>query len=180
MSPTTGGAFTHSGLAYYIDANGDGVPDNFTPITTSSAIPAGTQFKYVVAGVVPAGATAGQTGTIGVSVTDTAANNASNTDTTTVANSVINVTKALSTTTGPSPSTGPITITLSYTNSGTSAASSVALTDALPAGMTYVANSGRWSVSGTTALSDGAGGDPAGINYTVTGSTISAVTKPVP
>ena len=174
-APTTGGAFTHSGLAYYIDANGDGVPDNFTPITTSGAIPAGTQFKYVVAGVVPAGATAGQTGTIGVSVTDTAANNASNTDTTTVANSVINVTKALSTTTGPSPSTGPITITLSYTNSGTSAASSVALTDALPAGMTYVANSGRWSVSGTTALSDGAGGDPAGINYTVTGSTISAV-----
>ncbi len=171
---TTGGAFTHTGLVYYIDANGDGLPDNATPITSSGAIPAGGQFRYVVAGVVPAGATAGQTGTITLTATDTAANTASNTDTTTVANSVINVTKALSTTSGPSPSTGPITVTLSFTNSGTQAAANVALTDALPSGMTYVANSGRWSASGATALSDAAGGDPAGINYTVTGSTVSA------
>ena len=173
-APTTGGAFTPTGLAYYIDANGDGVPDNSTPITSTGPIPAGTQFKYVVAGVIPASATAGQTGTIVVSAADTGTNTASNTDTTTVANSVINVTKSLSSTSGPSPSGTPITVTLSYTNSGTAAASSVALTDALPSGMTYVANSGRWSASGTTALSDGVGGDPAGINYTVTGSTVSA------
>ncbi len=173
-TPTTGGLFLHTGLAYYIDANGDGVPDNFTPITSSGSVPAGTQFKYVVAGVVPASATSGQTGTIIVSVTDTGTNTASNTDTTTVANSVINVTKSLSTTSGPSPSGTPITVTLSYTNSGTFVANNVALTDALPSGMAYVASSGRWSVSGTTALTDGAGGDPAGINYTVTGSTITA------
>ena len=171
---TTGGTFAHTGLAYFIDANGDGVPDNSTPITSTGPIPAGTQFKFVVAGVVPASTTSGQTGTIGVGATDTGTNTASNTDTTTVANSVINVTKSLSTTTGASPSAAPITITLAYVNPGTTAALNVVLTDALPSGMTYVAGSGRWSASGTTALSDGAGGDPAGINYTVTGSTVSA------
>lgn len=173
-APTTGGGFAHTGLVYYIDANADGVPDNFAPITTTGNLPPGTQFNFVVAGVVPAATAAGQTGTIIVSGTDTGANTLTNTDTTTVANSVINVTKSLSVTSGPSPSAAPITVTLTYTNSGTVAAANVVLTDALPSGMTYVANSGRWSASGATALTDTAGGDPAGINYSVTGSTITA------
>ena len=173
-APSTSGAFTHTGLAYYIDANGDGQPDNFTPITSSGAIPAGTQFKFVVAAAVPAGASSGQTGTLGVSASDSGGNNASNSDTTTVANSVINVTKALSVVSGASPSSAPITVTLSYTNAGTLPAADVALTDVLPSGMGYVAGSGRWSASGASALSDGAGGDPAGISYSVTGNTVSA------
>lgn len=173
-APSTGGGFTHTGLVYYIDANADGVPDNFTPITTTGSVPAGTQFSFVVAGVVPAATTAGLTGTIIVSATDTGANTATNTDTTTVANSAINVTKSLSITTGPSPSAAPITVTLTYTNSGTVAATNVTLTDSLPPGMTYVANSGRWSATGTTPLTDPAGGDGAGINYTATGGTITA------
>ena len=173
-APTAGGAFTQTGLTYYLDANGDGVPDSSTPITSTGPLPAGTQFKFVVAASVPGGATAGQTGTVAISVTDTGATTLSNTDTTTVANSVINVTKSLSSTTGPSPSASPVTVTLSYTNSGTLAANSVVLTDALPAGMVYVANSGRWSVSGGTQLGDGAGGDQPGIDYSFTGGTVSA------
>ena len=173
-APTSGGTFAQTGLAYYLDANGDGVPDSATPITSTGPLPAGTQFKFVVAASVPGGATAGQTGTVVISATDTGTTTLSNTDTTTVANSVINVTKSLSSITGASPSTGPITVTLAFTNSGTSAANSVVLTDALPSGMIYVANSGRWSVSGTTALGDGAGGDPAGINYSFTGGTVLA------
>ena len=173
-APTAGGAFTQTGLSYYLDANGDGVPDSSTPITSTGPLPAGTQFKFVVAASVPGGATAGQTGTVAISVTDTGATTLSNTDTTTVANSVINVTKSLSSTTGPSPSASPVTVTLSYTNSGTLAANSVVLTDALPAGMVYVANSGRWSVSGGTQLGDGAGGDQPGIDYSFTGGTVSA------
>ena len=173
-APTAGGAFTQTGLTYYLDANGDGVPDSSTPITSTGPLPAGTQFKFVVAASAPGGATAGQTGTVAISVTDTGATTLSNTDTTTVANSVINVTKSLSSTTGPSPSASPVTVTLSYTNSGTLAANSVVLTDALPAGMVYVANSGRWSVSGGTQLGDGAGGDQPGIDYSFTGGTVSA------
>jgi len=42
--------------------------------------------------------------------------------------------------------------------------------------MTYVTGSGRWSGSGSTALTDAAGGDPTGINYdaATTAGTISA------
>ena len=63
-APTTGGAFAHTGLAYYADANGDGVPDNAVALTSTGPLAAGAQFRFVVAGVVPAGATLGQTGTI--------------------------------------------------------------------------------------------------------------------
>lgn len=157
----------HSGMAYYIDANGDGIPDNATPITTAGPLAAGAIFRFVVAGTVPAGAANGNTAAITVSVSDTNVTTTTNTDTTTVASSVIAVTKSLSVTSGPSPNTNGgahILVTLSYTNTGTAAATNVELRDTLPAGMTYVANSGTWSGSGT-ALTDAAGGDPAGIAY---------------
>ncbi len=57
-------AAPHSGLAYYIDANGDGVPDNATPIVTSGPIAAGGVFRFVVAGTVPAAAANGNTADI--------------------------------------------------------------------------------------------------------------------
>ena len=139
------GAGPHGSLAYYIDANGDGLPDNGTAIASSGPIPAGGTFRFVVAGTVPAGAVSGNTATLTVSVSDTTPTTATNTDTTTVAASVISVTKSFSTTSGTSPS-GPITVTLSYINTGSSAAANVQITDPLPATLTYVAGSGRWSV----------------------------------
>ena len=167
------GGFTHTILGYYIDANGDGVPDNSTLITSTGLVPANTQFKYVVAAVVPTSVTSGTTGTIVVGATDTSGTAAiTNTDTTTVANSVINVNKSLSSTSGPSPSSS-ITVTLKYTNSGTLPAANLVLTDVLPSGMTYVSGSGRWSVSGTTALTDLAAGDAAGISYERSGQTVT-------
>jgi len=175
---TAGGTVTQTGLTYYVDANADGVPDNFTPITTSGAIAAGTQFNFVVAATIPTSATAGTTGTVTVSVTDTGSNNATNIDTTTVANSVLNVTKSLSSTSGAAGATG-ITVTLSYSNAGTSAATAVVLTDTLPSGMTYTAGTGRWSVSGSTALTDAAGGDPTGIAYDYGATTAGTVTATI-
>ena len=165
-APTTGGAFAHTGLVYYIDSDGNGVPDNFTPITTSGPVAMAGIFRFVVAGTVPGSATNGQAGTIVVSVTDTGTTTATNTDTTTVSNSAITVTKSLSITSGPSPNAGPITVTLSYTNSGSVAATSLELRDVIPAGMTYIANTGRWSVTGATVLTDaGAADDQGGIVY---------------
>jgi uncharacterized repeat protein (TIGR01451 family) len=184
---TTGGAFAHTGLVYYIDANGDGVPDNFTPITTSGPIAMAGIFRFVVAGTVPGSATNGQTGTIIVSVSDTntpTATTITNTDTTTVANSAINVTKALSVTSGPSPNAGPITVTLSYTNSGSAAAANLELRDQLPAGLTYIPNSGRWSVSGATVLTDANAADNQGgivYDFGVTAANrVTAVVASVP
>ncbi|HEX7557808.1 MAG TPA: hypothetical protein VF386_01360, partial [Usitatibacter sp.] len=86
----------HAALAYFIDANGDGVPDNATPINSSGAIAAGGTFRFVVAGTVPAAAASGSTATITVSASDTTPTTLTNLDTTTVANSVINATKSLS------------------------------------------------------------------------------------
>lgn len=168
----TGGAFAHTGPGpggtpvYYIDADGNGVPDNFTPISTTGPIAAAGVFRFVVAGTVPGSATNGQTGTITVSVADGTPTTLTNTDTTTVANSAVTVTKALSITSGASPNAGPITVTLSYTNSGSAAATNLLVTDVIPTGMTYVANSGRWSVTGATVLTDaGAADDQGGIVY---------------
>ncbi len=179
-------AAPHGSLAYYIDADGNGVPDNFTAITTTGPLastPGSNVFRFVVAGTVPATAASGNTADITVQVSDTTPTTLSNTDTTTVANSVISVTKALSLASGPSPA-GPITVTLSYTNSGTAAATNVQLTDILPAQMVYAAASGRWSVSGATVLTDAndgveqAGSFPPGIDFRSTlgaGATVTAI-----
>jgi uncharacterized repeat protein (TIGR01451 family) len=175
---TAGGVVTQTGLTYYVDANADGVPDNFTPITSSGALAAGTQFNFVVAASIPNSATAGTSGTVTVSVSDTTPTTTTNVDTTTVANSVLNVTKALSVTSGAAGATG-ITVTLSYSNAGTSAATNVVLTDTLPSGMTYTAGTGRWSVSGATALTDAAAGDPTGIAYDFGATTAGTVTATI-
>ena len=177
-APTAGGAVTQTGLTYYLDSTGRGVPDNNTPITSTGALPAGVSFNFVVAGTIPVGATVGSTGTITVSVTDTAATNLTNLDTTTVSNTVVNVTKSMSVTSGPSPSAAPITVTLSFTNSGTQAATNELLTDTLPTGMSYIANSGRWSGS-ATPLTDAAGGDPSGISYDYNATTPNTVTATI-
>src|SRR6201995_5278889 len=67
-----GGNFNMSNLALYPDTNGDGVPDNSTPITSTGALAAGATFKFVVAGIVPGGQTATQTSSMVVSATGTA------------------------------------------------------------------------------------------------------------
>lgn len=174
-APTTGGAFAHTGLVYYIDADNNGVPDNFTPITTTGPLAMGGVFRFVVAGTVPGTATAPQQGTITVSVTDTSGGPAlTNLDTTTVATSAVTVTKSLSQTSGPSPNAGPITVTLSFTNTGSVAASALELHDALPVGMNYIAGSGRWSTTGATVLTDavdGAQGTGPTITYDYNGGT---------
>lgn len=189
-----GAAAPHGATAYYIDADGNGVPDNAVAITTSGPVAMGGVFRFVVAGTVPAGAASGDTATLTASVSDTQVTTLTNVDTTTVANSVITVNKSLSVTSGPSPSTAAITVTLSYTNSGTAPANNVVITDILPGTMTYVAGTGRWSVSGGpfplgTALTDAtdgveqAGTFAPGIDYRSSlgaGATIRAEIPTIP
>ncbi|HEV2987682.1 MAG TPA: hypothetical protein VG759_04525 [Candidatus Angelobacter sp.] len=189
LAPAQSGAFTLTNTHIYLDANGDGIPDNFTDLTGTNvtvAPGAANAFKFVITGTVPAGATAGQTNNFSVTATSVFDNTkaASNTDTTTAtANAVINVNKVMSSNSGASPS-GPYTVTLTYTNSGNSTATTVNIGDALPAGMTYVAGSGRWSVTGATVLTDATGdvqpaaGSPH-IDYSVTSNTITAIVDQV-
>ena len=189
LAPAQSGAFTLTGTHIYLDANGDGIPDNFTDLTGTNvtvAPGAANAFKFVITGTVPAGATAGQTNNFSVTATSVFDNTkaGSNTDTTTAtANAVINVNKVMSSNSGASPS-GPYTVTLTYTNSGNSTATTVNIGDALPAGMTYVAGSGRWSVTGATVLTDATGdvqpaaGSPH-IDYSVTTNVITAIVDQV-
>ncbi|MEP7156950.1 MAG: hypothetical protein ABI905_14320 [Betaproteobacteria bacterium] len=188
--PATGGMFAHTALAYYMDADQNGLPDSGSPITSSGPIPAGTTFNFVVCGTTPAAATLGQQGTIIVSVTDTnspAPTTLTNTDTTTIQPASVTINKKLSSVpppgytpvvSGASPNAGPLFIILEYANNGSLQADALVLRDILPSGMLYVPGSGRWSGSGVAVLTDVAGGDPAGITYqappTATSGTVDA------
>jgi trimeric autotransporter adhesin len=168
LSPVAlAGGFSHvAPLAYYADSNGDGVPDNGTAITSSGALAAGAQFRFVMCGNTPPSATVGQTGTMSVTATSSAPTSpptASNTDTTTIGNCSITLTKQFSTTPppgvtpisgGPSPNNAGLYVVLNYNNSGSVACNNVVIQDTLQSGFLYRAGSGRWSNSGTNTLTD--------------------------
>ena len=199
-APVMAGTVIHvAPINYYLDADGNGIPDNGTPITSTSALtPSGmtSQFRFVVCANTPPTGVVGTTGTISVTATSSAPMmppTQTVVDTTTIGNCSVTLTKALSSTVPPgvtpvsggaSPNSGPLFVVLSYNNSGTVACNNVIINDPLPTGFIYVPNSGRWSNSGATVLGDGAGADPMGITYTspttaVTG-TISGTIASVP
>ncbi len=64
--------------------------------------------------------------------------------------------------------------TLTISNIG-AAAGRFAMTDQLPAGLTYVAGSAVWSSAPGTALTDASQGDASGIDYQYSGGKIAAV-----
>ena len=74
---------------------------------------------------------------------------------------VIEVAKSLSEREGRSPA-GPLTVTLEYRNASDQTATDIVIEDILPTvtvngatgGMTYVADSARWSQTGSTVLTD--------------------------
>ena len=179
-----GDDFDLTGLAIYPDADGNGVPDNYTAIATTGLLAAGASFRFVVAGNVPGSQLATNVAQVRISAVSAfdGAQTDFNTDVTTVTgNAVLNVTKAISVPNGASPS-GPYTYTIAYTNAGNSTATSVVLSDVIPAGMTYVAGSGRWSTTGAAVLTDLNAADAQGTapntvvyDYGVTGgSTVTA------
>lgn len=195
-APLTGGAFAHSGAAYFPDTDFNGQPDSTNTITSSGLLAANASFGFVVCGTTPISATLGQQGTITVSVSDTnapAPTLLGNVDTTTIQLASIAVSKKLSSVAppgytpvvaGPSPNAGPLYIVLEYSNFGNLQTDGLVLQDVLPSGMAYVPGTARWSGSGVAVLSDAPGGDPAGILYqapTVAGSgTVQATVATVP
>jgi uncharacterized repeat protein (TIGR01451 family) len=188
-----GDNFDLTSLALYSDVNGDGLPDNATPITTTGPLAAGETFRFVAMGIVPGTEIAGRTAVITVTASGTAtatpAAAQSNTDTTTVTgNAVVNVTKTISANSGP-PNSGPYTITLTYNNVGNSTATNLTLMDLVPAGMSYAAGSARWSITGSTVLTDANNADAQGTapdtiiydyGVTVAGRVTAVIARVVP
>ena len=72
VADTFAGGFNLSGLAMYADANGDGVPDNLTAITSSGPVAAGAVFRFVAGAQVPVGAAALAEDRLTVTATGTA------------------------------------------------------------------------------------------------------------
>ena len=183
LSATNLGIFLMTDVSIFAD-NGSGQPTG-SAITSSGAVAAGGSFRFVVVGTLPTVAVTGTTNNIAVTATSTfdGTKTASVTDVTTVsANAVVNLTKSLSAASGY-VNGGPYVYTLTYINTGNATATSVRLTDAMPSGMVYVAGSARWSVTGATALTDATGDTqgtaPNTIDFSVTGSTLSAVVSQV-
>ena len=170
LSFAQSGTFSFTSVVFYADANGDGVADNTVPITASTALAQGDVFRFVAVGTVPATAVTTNTNNLVITASSTfnSAVTSSVTDATTVtSNAVVNVTKTMSATSG-NPGSGPYSITLTYSNTGNTAATAVTLKDLLPAGMAYVATSGRWSGTGATVLTDADKTDAQGTGPTVT------------
>ena len=156
LAGANGTGFTMTSVVIFADG-GSGQPIG-PAITSTGLLAAGAQFRFIVAGTVPGAALAGATNTITVTGTSSLPiSAATNTDTTTVtSNAVVTLTKAVSVTSG-APGSGPFTYSLTYTNNGNSNATSLVISDTIPAGLTYVAGSARWSVTGATPLSDSSG-----------------------
>lgn len=149
--------FGAGNVLIYADLNQDGQPDDLSnPITTTPLLAAEESFAFVVVADAPASANDGASAqlTVGAQSQFDNAVNADNTDTIDITNqAIINVTKSMSATSGASGS-GNYTVTLSYSNISATAATAVTLIDALPAGMSYVPNSGSWSDDTALALTD--------------------------
>lgn len=189
-----GGDFSLTNLRIFADANGDGLPDNAVDISSSGPLAAGAEFRFVVAGVVPAPQASGTQAQIRVgsfgngadannytaSGTAPTAAQAGVTDTAVISNqAVLNVNKSFDVITGPTGST--VKVTLNYTNIGGAAASAITLSDLIGSGATagfeYVAGSGRWSTGAASpvTLTDAAAGDQSGINYSFAADTVTAI-----
>lgn len=187
------GNFIPGSVFVYADTDNNGIPDSFTPIANTGNVAAGASYNFVVAATMPGAQTAPHTSTLTVSATsdfsETVAGGPTqtqtNTDTANVtADAVMIVTKAISIGSG-FPGTTPVTYTLTYTNTGNNTATDFEITDTIPTGMTYIATSGRWSVTGagtplTDATADTQGTAPNTIDYSISGGVITAVISQVP
>ncbi len=182
LTNLAGAGFDFTSIEIFLDSNQDGQADTSTPLDLSGAadtplLAPGESWYFVVTATVPAGEAVGDQDQYRIDATSTCTCNAapgesltaSNTDTVIVTNqAVISLIKSISESSGPSPSSPTsYRYTLTYTNSGDSAATDVILTDAIPAGLTYVAGSARWSMTGTTVLTDSNPDDPQGGGPTI-------------
>lgn len=110
LSQTNSGALAMTGVVFYLDANGDGVADNATAVTTTGQLAPGATYRFVAVATLAAGATTGNTNALVVKATSgfTGTVSATSTDTTTVgAGAMIDITANSSGAAAPGNGVGP-------------------------------------------------------------------------
>lgn len=176
-----GDAFDFSNIAIYLDANKDGVPDNNTNLMGQViTLNAGESAGLVVVGTTASTAQANDLGKLTLSAESTFIGSSDikvNTDTVKiVGGAVIQVTKSANVT---AVTRGDmVTYELTYKNTGNADATNLTIEDILPAGVTYVAGSARWS--GQTAALTDATGDETAAKYEFTNGKAQLVLASVP
>lgn len=152
--------FASDKFAVYIDKNKDGVPDDAVNLNVPGKtieLQAGEDVGLVVVATTPNTATTGQFDKLQLTATASktnlySASSINNTDTVTITSgAVVTITKAASISTAKVGE--EIEYTLTFKNTGNAAATNVAIFDILPANVTYVGDSARYSGS-ATALTD--------------------------
>ncbi|MFK7995079.1 MAG: hypothetical protein AB8B87_13125 [Granulosicoccus sp.] len=150
-----GDNFDISGLGIYSDNDRNGIPDNQTPISSTTQMAADAEYYVVIEGSVPGTVGSGDSALLEITASSNfdVSQDQTNTDTILVDDgATLRLTKSISRTRGDSPD-GPFTVYLQYENTGVDTATDVTIIDALPSGMSYVPGSGQWSESGAS-LSD--------------------------
>ena len=175
-SNNIGDNFDFNNVLVYLDKNNDGVADG--PAQTSYALSAGESIGLIVAATLPDTVLLDQKGqlTFSISSLNNASGTKSNIDSATVTNqATLLLRKKFSQSTVANGDV--VTVRLDYQNLSNVSTGLVTLTDALDSSLVYQPNSGEnWN--GTT-VNPSTGGDPAGINYTVTSNTVTAVLSSV-
>lgn len=179
----TGDAFDFSNIAIYLDANKDGVPDNNTNLAGQKVtLNAGESVGLVVVGTTASTAKADDSGQLTLSaasgyITVPVDKTKTNTDTVKiVGGAVIQVTKSANVTAVTRGDT--VTYELTYKNTGNADATNLTIEDILPAGVTYVDESARWSGQ-TAPLTDDAN-DETAAKYKYDSGILTLVLASVP
>jgi len=182
------GSATLSVPATIYSDTGSGPGPALSPAQTISLAPGGTfNFWYSVTASGSAISTDSATTTVTATSAFNGSVNTTNSDTVTVtpfANIAVNKYIDSVTTVG---ATTTINYRIHYINNGNNTATAFKITDAIPAGTGYVLNSGRWSTTGATVLTDANNADAQGTapntiiyDYNVTtATTITAVINQV-
>ncbi len=183
------GDFDYEGaIQIFPDADQDGVPDNFTPITQTPNIdPDGTSnpntYSVLIVASIPTTAQQGETETIVITATSDYATsqgqtvNDSGTNITEVdEGAVINVQKDRDNQFVQVGDT--VTYIFAYDETGgTTDGANLVIRDPLPAGVTYVPGSGVWSGAAGVNLTDGDDVEPVatGITYKYVDSAVDSI-----
>lgn len=175
--------YNNSDILVYLDANRDGVPDGAA--ITSYSVAAGQSVGLIVGATVPAATANGLYGEVRLTATsqNLLLSNPSvsalfNTDSSTVSNqAVILVRKAFSVT--QVGLNDIVTVRLDYENRSLVASGQVSISDTLTtAQLSYEAGGENWNGQAVNPATGS--NDPAGIDYSVSGNTITAVLSSVP